>query len=77
MKEAYPDDSSGDSHCPDYDLNKEEWEAMTSKRTNPEDRQYYFEEFRERIYHYLFSKEKSRGNDSEDNDYKVDDELSD
>jgi hypothetical protein len=40
---------SGDGSWLQYELNKEEWEAMTSDKTDPKRRQHYFNEFRGRI----------------------------
>jgi len=51
---------------------------MVSDKTSPERRQYYFEEFRERIYHFWFMKSGGppRTNVGTDSDqFRVDDDL--
>lgn len=61
---------SGDGSRLQYELDEEEWEAMTSDRTKPKRRQRYFMEFRERIYWYW-----QKGGQYSGNDYKVDGSL--
>lgn len=69
---------SGDGSWLQYELSKDEWEDMTSDRTDPKRRQQYFDEFRGR-FHWFLQKDSGMEHtrdlpelSDDDDDYRID-----